>query len=48
MKFQDASGLKEDMKGTQIQWREEKEILLIIQIVKKHPGLQEACRQESL
>ena len=48
MMFQVASGLKEDMKGTQIQWREEKEILLIIQIVKKHPGLQEACRQESL
>ena len=46
--FQVVSELKGDTKGTQIQWREEKEILLIIQIVKKHPGLHEAFRQDSL
>ena len=46
--FQVVSELKEGTKGTQIQWREEKEILLIIQIVKKHPGLQRRIKKNKV
>ena len=45
MTFQVVFGLKKDTKGTQIQRIEEK--LLIIQIVKKHLGLEGAFRQDS-